>query len=135
VSAATPKRRGLGRKSRLKLGRDFVRLRQSGQRAVNGCLIANWLRLSGDVPSRLGVVVSKKVGGAVVRNRAKRLLRESFRLHQHELAQAVDLVLVARSSIAGRHFAEVEKDFLATLRRAGLLNAERGTGKAEPSKG
>lgn len=131
MSAATPKRRGLGRKSRLKLGRDFLRVRQSGQRTVNGCLIANWLRLPGDATSRLGVVVSKKVGGSVVRSRVKRLLRESFRVHQHELAQAVDLVLVARPSIAGRDFMEVERDFLTTLRRAGLLSAERGTGTAE----
>jgi len=131
VSAATPKRRGLGRKSRLKLGRDFLRVRQSGQRTVNGCLIANWLRLPGDATSRLGVVVSKKVGGSVVRSRVKRLLRESFRVHQHELAQAVDLVLVARPSIAGRDFIEVERDFLTTLRRAGLLSAERGTTTAE----
>ena len=112
-----------------------MRLRQSGQRAVTGCLIANWLRLPGDAPSRLGVVVSKKVGGSVVRSRAKRLLRESFRLHQHELLQALDLVLVARPSIAGRHFAEVERDLLTTLRRAGLLNAERGSGKAAQGYG
>jgi ribonuclease P protein component len=48
-------------------------------------------------------------------------LRESFRQHQHELTQPVELVLVARNSIADRTFAEVEKDFLAALRRARLL--------------
>jgi RNase P protein component len=42
-------------------------------------------------------------------------------LHQHELAQPVELVLVARNSIAGKDFAGVEKDFLAALRRASLL--------------
>ena len=131
MSGATPKRRGLGRKSRLKLGRDFARVRQSGQRTVNGCLIANWLRLPEETASRVGVVVSKKVGGSVVRSRAKRLLRETFRVHQHELAEAVDLVLVARPSIAKRGFAEVENDFLTTLRRAGLLNTERGSGNAQ----
>jgi len=70
-------------------------------------------------------------GGSVVRSRAKRLLRETFRVHQHELAEAVDLVLVARPSIARRGFAEVENDFLTTLRRAGLLNTERGSGNAQ----
>jgi ribonuclease P protein component len=58
-----------------------------------------------------------------VRNRAKRLLQESFRRHQNELTEPLDLVLVARPSIAGRAFVEVEKDFLGTLRRAGLLPA------------
>jgi hypothetical protein len=42
-------------------------------------------------------------------------------LHQHELAGSVDLVLVARSSIVGKPLAAVEKDFLTTLRKAGLL--------------
>jgi ribonuclease P protein component len=49
------------------------------------------------------------------------LLRESFRQHQFELAQPVEIILVARNSIAGRAFAEVEKDYLTALRRAGLL--------------
>src|SRR5580765_1438842 len=122
MPSPAPTRRGLSRGSRLKHGRDFARLKKSGQRAVNGCLIANWLALSAGNRSRLGVVVSSKVGNAVIRSRAKRLLRESFRIHQHELRQPLDLVLIARASIVGHDLARVEKDFLTTLRRAGLLN-------------
>jgi ribonuclease P protein component len=66
------------------------------------------------------------VGGAVARNRARRLMREAFRRHQLELAQPVDLVLVARPSIAGKGFAEVERDFLITLRKAKLLPSASG---------
>ncbi len=124
MSDTLPARRRLGRNLRLKQGRDFARVRQSGQRAVLGCLIANWMRLPGDAASRVGVVVSRKVGGAVVRSRAKRLLRETFRLHRHELTQPVDLVLVARPSIARCQYAQVEQDLLTTLRRAGLLKVE-----------
>lgn len=72
------------------------------------------------LPARLGVVTSKKIGGAVQRSRARRLLRESFRLHQHELAQPVDMILVARNSIASKDFASVERDYLTVLRKAGL---------------
>jgi RNase P protein component len=49
------------------------------------------------------------------------VLREVFRLHQHDFTQPIDLVLIARPSIRGKPLAEVERDFLTTLRKAGLL--------------
>ena len=119
--AATPQRLTLNRAQRIKQSRDFARVRQAGRRLVNGCLIANWTTLPPGDATRLGVVTSGKIGNAVVRARARRLLRETFRLHQHEFAQPLELVLVARPSIVGRQFAEVEKDFLTTVRKAGLL--------------
>jgi ribonuclease P protein component len=111
----------LGRASRLRQSRDFARVRQQGERLAQGCLIANWHQLPDGAAPRLGVVTSKKIGGAIERSRARRLLRESFRLHQHEFAHPVELVLVARNSIAGKNFAGVEKDLLAALSRANLL--------------
>ena len=121
MPAESPKRLRLGRTSRLGQSRDFARIRQQGQRLALGCLIANWHQLPDGAKPKLGVVTSKKIGGATERSRARRLLRESFRQHQNELAQPVELILVARNSIAGKNFAEVEKDFLAALNRAGLL--------------
>src|SRR5215469_14187911 len=106
-----------GRAMRIKQGRDFSRTRLEGQRLVYGCLIANWRRISIGSTSRIGVVTSGKLGNAIVRNRARRLLREAFRIHQHDLSQPVDLVLVARASITGKGFMDVEKDFLTTLRK------------------
>ncbi|HTB84032.1 MAG TPA: ribonuclease P protein component [Candidatus Sulfotelmatobacter sp.] len=116
-----PQRLLLGRDLRLRQNRDFARVRQKGERLVLGCLIANWHKLPEGETPKLGVVTSKKIGGAVIRNRARRLLRESFRLHQHEMSQPVELVLVARNSIAGKGLADVEKDFLGAMRRARLL--------------
>jgi len=121
MAAETPQRLRFGRAARIKQGRDFARARQEGERLATGCLIANWRNLPSGSASRLGVITAGKIGNAVVRTRARRLLRESFRLHQNEIAQAVDLVLVARPSIVGKGFAEVEKDFLTTLRKSGLL--------------
>ena len=116
---------GFNRAARIKQGRDFARVRRVGERLVVGCMIANWQRLPAASASRLGVITAGKIGGAVVRTRARRLLRETFRLHQHELAP-VDLVLVARPSIVGKGFADVEKDFLTTLRKARLLKQAGG---------
>jgi ribonuclease P protein component len=121
MTAESPKRLRLNRASRLAQSRDFARVRQQGQRLALGCLIANWNRLPDGAAPKLGVVTSKKIGGAAQRSRARRLLRESFRQHQHEFAQPVELVLVARNSIAGKKFADVEKDFLTVLNRAKLL--------------
>jgi ribonuclease P protein component len=114
-------RLGLGRASRIRQGRDFARVRQQGSRLVHGCLVANWLCLPAGSSSRLGVITSSRIGHAVQRNRARRLMRESFRVHQHELSGPLELVLIARPSIAGKAYAEVEKDFLTTVRKAGLL--------------
>ena len=108
------------RSSRLKRPGEFARAKAEGRRLVIGCLIANVLPRPPGHTSRLGVVTSKKIGGAVVRSRARRLLRECFRLHQRQLARPVDLVLVARPSIAGKKLAEVETDLLRVLRQARL---------------
>jgi ribonuclease P protein component len=121
MAAETPQPLRFCRAMRLQQSRDFARVRQHGERLVLGCLIANWRRLPADSVSRLGVITASRIGNAVARNRARRLLRETFRLHQHDLAAPVELVLVARPSIAGKGFAAVEQDFLTTLRKARLL--------------
>ncbi len=124
--------RALPRSRRLKQRRDFARVKARGKRVVSGCLIANWVALDEGATSRVGVVTGRRVGGALVRSRARRLLRESFRIHQPQLRQALDLVLVARPSIVGKRFSDVEADYLAALRQAGLLGSgERGAGNGE----
>ncbi len=64
---------------------------------------------------RLGVIASRRVGNAVQRNRAKRLLRELFRLHQDALPPACDLLLIARARINRVRFDDLEARFLKTL--------------------
>jgi ribonuclease P protein component len=106
---------------RLRQRREFTRLKETGRRLAKGCLIANWQVLPEGSLSRVGVITTRKLGQAAVRSRARRLLRESFRLHRQELTAAVELVLIARSSIVGKTFSQVERDFLAVLQQANLL--------------
>lgn len=120
-----PPRFSFDRRQRIKQSRDFARARAQGERLAHGTLVANWLKLSAGSTTRLGVITSGKIGDAVERSRARRLLREVFRLHQHALKQPVELVLVARASIVGKKFTDVEKDFLTALQKAGLLNEDR----------
>jgi ribonuclease P protein component len=70
-----------------------------------------------DGPLRLGVVASRKVGDAVSRNRAKRLLREAFRQNKPRRGVSADLVLVARRAIVDASVAEVEASFSRAVGR------------------
>lgn len=65
--------------------------------------------------SRLGLTVSRRVGGAVVRNRAKRLLRETFRANKPR--ETMDVVIVAKAAMADTSRQEVEREFRDRLRR------------------
>ena len=113
--------RGLPSSTRMRGRAEFARLHATGRRLTNGCLVANWIPLREGESSRFGVIGSRKLGPAHIRNRARRLLREAFRLHRNELVSPVALVLVARRSITGMRFAEVERDFVEALRRGKIL--------------
>lgn len=80
---------------RLKTPAEFERCYSRKKSASDAVLIVYACENGLDHP-RLGCSVSKKVGGAVQRNRYKRLFREAFRLLQHDLPKGVDLILIPR---------------------------------------
>lgn len=80
---------------RLRHQADFDRVRQRQVYAADDVLVVSGCESELPYP-RIGLSVSRKVGGAVIRNRWKRLLREAFRLGRERLPQGVDLVLRPR---------------------------------------
>ncbi len=84
-------------------------------------MIMNWRPSTDRRFSRLGVVVSKRVGGAVVRARARRVLREAFRQLQQQITVPTDIVLVARKMIAQAPQSDVTRDLTRLLGKAKVL--------------
>jgi ribonuclease P protein component len=71
--------------------------------------------------NRLGIIVSKKVGNSVIRHRITRLIKESYRLHEHEIEKGYDIVIVGKVKASGicklpGSFSEIENSFLKLLK-------------------
>ncbi|HDI58927.1 MAG TPA: ribonuclease P protein component [Desulfobacteraceae bacterium] len=90
---------GFPRAHRLLKRRDFLRLSRTGRRVQDAHFILCFTP-GQSATARLGITVSRRVGGAVVRNRIKRLCREFFRLQGHRIAGGRDLLLIAKKQAA-----------------------------------
>lgn len=71
-----------------------------------------------DKGSRFGIITTKKLGHAVVRNRLRRRVREILRAHGDCLATGRYVVIIPRRSAAAAEYAELEQDFIRLLQRA-----------------
>ena len=104
----------------LKENYEFRRLYQKGASAVGGCMVI-YCRRNRLGRNRLGITVSVKIGNAVKRNRARRRLREVYRLNSPRLSQGWDLILVARGRTLSAPWRELNDSFLRLSRKLGLL--------------
>ena len=95
-SAGTTGSAGGARRARLSRSGDFDRVFRQGRSHAARELVLYVFPRSEDGPRRLGLSVSRKVGGAVERNRVKRMLREAFAEAGAKLPAGTDAVLVAR---------------------------------------
>ena len=90
-----------------------------------------WLRSGEDASLCLGVVAGiRSFRRAVERSRARRLLREAYRLNRFRLRGLYDVVLVARRAIIDASRQTVEKELLMLAEKAGILKRESEIGKA-----
>ena len=76
--------------------------------------------------NRIGISVSKKVGNSVVRHRVKRLVKESYRLHEEMFNSGLDIVVVARASAKGKNYEAIESALLHVSNLHGILKKEDG---------
>ncbi len=109
----------------LKLNRDFRRLYAKGKSCVAGSIVIYVMKNRYDnVNNRLGLTVSKTVGNAVLRNRAKRLMREVFRLTYDQQKKGFDIIVVARAKINGKKMQTVMKDFRYAMHKLDMFENE-----------
>lgn len=109
--------------SALKLNHIFRRL-YSTQGYANSCLVL-YARRNHLSANRVGITVSKKLGGAVVRNRVRRRIREVYRLHESQFGAGWDIVVVARSRAISVSFEKLTDSYLSLAQKAGLLLPEQ----------
>ncbi len=105
----------LPKSKRIRKRAEFVRLGQVGRRR-SGTRFVVLTEPRRDGVSRIGITTSRRVGGAVVRNRIKRWVREFFRRHQHQLDPAQDVLVIARPGAASATYMDVKRELAAALK-------------------
>ncbi len=114
----------------IKKNEDFRTCYKLGKSCANKYLVVYVLD-NGSDHNRIGISVSKKVGNSVVRHRIKRLVHESYRLHEKEFDNGSDIAVVGRRSADGASYYEIERALLFLLKKAGVYHgvehhAEKG---------
>lgn len=106
---------------RLSRAGDFARLRREGASFHGKLIVLSVLRAKAETPARIGLITSRRVGGAVIRNRVRRRLREIVRALLPRVSPGWDLVIVARASAAAVEFSRLREEVLTLAQRSAIL--------------
>lgn len=109
----------------IKDNREFRRLYSRGKSATSATLVC-YTRPNRLGVRRLGITASTKLGHAVVRNRVRRRIREIYRLHQEDLRDGADLVVVARGLATQVSYQRLDRDFCRLAKKLGLWRTQEG---------
>ena len=107
--------------TRLTRTAEFALVKKDGKAWTGRHVSLGILHRAGERAARLGIITTRRIGQAVVRNRVRRRLREIFRLNQHGLITGIWIVTIARVSAADATFHQLERDWLRLAGRASIL--------------
>jgi ribonuclease P protein component len=116
-ASASRSSRSYPRACRLLARGEFDAVYEGGRRRASKQFLVFFRRREA-AASRFGISVKKALGGAVVRNRLKRRIREILRLHRQEIATGWDIVIHPRSSVGTAPFAAIERELVELLASA-----------------
>lgn len=103
---------------RVKKRLEFQTAQGTGRKAVLPHFILLLYARAMDGEARLGIVASRRIGNAVIRNRAKRLVREAFRATRNLFTPGMDVVVIVRRPLEGMKLEDVRREWTS---RADLL--------------
>ncbi|SHI11150.1 ribonuclease P protein component [Clostridium collagenovorans DSM 3089] len=104
---------------KLRKNAEFRIVYKRGKSFSNKYLVL-YVKRNGKNINRIGMSVSKKVGKSVVRNRVRRLIRESYRLNSLDLQNGYDIIVLARNSSKDCNYSTIEKSLMELFKKAGL---------------
>jgi ribonuclease P protein component len=108
------------KKGRITKSKEYQEVFKAGQSVATRGLVLYRMN-NGLTENRIGLIVSKKTGNAVTRNRVRRLLREAYRSNANELAKGFDLVFISRPLAATFDYTQAAAEVQRILKRGGLF--------------
>ncbi|PFJ17873.1 ribonuclease P protein component [Bacillus cereus] len=113
------------KKNRIKKNDEFQTVFQKGKSNANRQFVVYQLDKEEQPNFRIGLSVSKKIGNAVVRNRIKRMIRQSITELKDEIDSGKDFVIIARKPCAEMTYEEVKKSLIHVLKRSGMKRIKK----------